>query len=105
MDLLLECPGQSQQDYILGKPREALSQLKGGVLSARDPRLSEAGNQVWKRVGMLLDLATRQMLWADWPSGTIREAPMTPSKKIFIRRSRVGEIFFFPRKGIFMVFR
>ena len=24
-----------------------------------------------------LDLATRQMLWADWPSLTIREAPMT----------------------------
>ena len=63
VDLLLECPGQSQQDYILGKPREALSQLKGGVLSARDPRLSEAGNQVWKRVGMLLDLLGRMEVW------------------------------------------
>jgi len=63
VDLLLECPGRSQQDYILRKPREALAQLKGTVLSARDPRLSEAGNQVWKRVGMLLDLLGRMEVW------------------------------------------
>jgi len=28
VDLLLECPGRSQQEYILEKPREALAQLK-----------------------------------------------------------------------------
>jgi ParB-like chromosome segregation protein Spo0J len=63
VDLLLECPGQSQRDYILGKPREALSQLKGGALLARDPRLSETGNQVWKRVGVLLDMLGRMEVW------------------------------------------
>jgi len=36
VDLLLECPGRSQQEYILEKPREALAQLKGGVLATRD---------------------------------------------------------------------
>ena len=54
VELLLECSGRSQQEYILGRPREALSQLKGVVLCARDPRLSSAGNQIWKRVGLLL---------------------------------------------------
>jgi len=34
VDLLLECPGRSQQEYILGRPRKALSQLKGVVLCA-----------------------------------------------------------------------
>jgi hypothetical protein len=37
--------------------------LKGGVLATRDPRLSEAGNQVWKRVGVLLDLLGRMEVW------------------------------------------
>jgi len=63
VDLLLECPGRSQQEYILEKPREALAQWKGGVLATRDPRLSEAGNQVWKRVGVLLDLLGRMEVW------------------------------------------
>jgi hypothetical protein len=63
VDLLLECPERSQQDYILGRPREALSQLKRVVLCARDPRLSPAGNQIWKRVGVLLDLLGRMEVW------------------------------------------
>jgi ParB family transcriptional regulator, chromosome partitioning protein len=63
VDLLLECPGRSQQEYILEKPREALAQLKGGVLATRDPRLSEAGNRVWKRVVFLLDLLGRMEVW------------------------------------------
>ena len=29
----------------------------------RDPRLSEAGNQVWKRVGLLLDVLGRMEVW------------------------------------------
>jgi ParB-like chromosome segregation protein Spo0J len=63
VDLLLECPGRSQQEYILGRPREALSQWKGVVFCAHDPRLSPAGNQVWKRVGVLLDLLGRMEVW------------------------------------------
>jgi len=63
--LLLECPRREQQEYILAQPREALAQAKGFVHAARDPRLSEAGNQVWKRVGTLLDLLGRMEVWLE----------------------------------------
>jgi len=65
VDLLLECPRREQQEYILAQPREALAQAKGFVHAARDPRLSEAGNQVWKRVGTLLDLLGRMEVWLE----------------------------------------
>src|SRR5207302_8597113 len=29
-----------------------------------------------------LNLATQQMFWADWPSGTIRSAPMTGTVRV-----------------------
>src|SRR6185437_1429575 len=50
--LWLGCTDSSQQQYILAHPREALSQAKGLTPTGRDPRLSEAGNHVWKRVGL-----------------------------------------------------
>jgi hypothetical protein len=49
VDLWLGCADRSQQQYILAHPREALSQAKGLSHVGRDPRLSEAGNHVWKR--------------------------------------------------------
>ena len=51
VDLWLGCAERRQQEYLLAHPREALSQAKGVLPAVRDPRLSEAGNQVWKRVG------------------------------------------------------
>ena len=63
VDLLLGCPRRSQQEYILQNPREALSQAHCLVNYARDPRLSERGNQVWKRVGALLELLGRMEVW------------------------------------------
>jgi hypothetical protein len=63
VDLWLGCADRSQQQYILGHPREALSQAKGITPPGRDPRLSEAGNQVWKRVGLLLDVLGRMEVW------------------------------------------
>jgi ParB-like chromosome segregation protein Spo0J len=64
VDLWLRCSERRQQEYLLAHPREALSQAKGGVLPAvRDPRLSDAGNQVRKRVGMLLDVLGRMEVW------------------------------------------
>jgi hypothetical protein len=35
----------------------------GAVPAGRDPRLSEAGNHVWKRVGLLLDVLGRMEVW------------------------------------------
>jgi ParB/RepB/Spo0J family partition protein len=63
VDLWLGCADWSQQQYILVHPREALSQAKGLSHVGRDPRLSEAGNHVWKRVGLLLDVLGRMEVW------------------------------------------
>ena len=63
VDLWLGCGERGQQQYILAHPREALSQAKGVSHAGRDPRLSEAGNHVWKRVGLLLDVLGRMEVW------------------------------------------
>ncbi len=63
VDLWLGCADRGQQQYILAHPREALSQAKGVSQLGRDPRLSEAGNHVWKRVGLLLDVLGRMEVW------------------------------------------
>jgi hypothetical protein len=63
VDLLLACLGREQQAYVLAQPREALSQARGFLPSTRDPRLSEAGNQVGKRLGVLLELLGRMEVW------------------------------------------
>jgi ParB-like chromosome segregation protein Spo0J len=63
VDLWLGCAERRQQEYVLTHPREALSQGKGTLPAARDPRLSEEGNRVWKRVGLLLDVLGRMEVW------------------------------------------
>jgi ParB-like chromosome segregation protein Spo0J len=63
VDLWLGCANASQQQYLLAHPREALSQANGLLQAVRDPRLSEPGNHVWKRVGLLLDVLGRMEVW------------------------------------------
>ncbi len=63
VDLLLQCSGREQQEYVLTQPREALTQAKGVLPAVRDPRLSEAGHQVGRRLGILLDLLSRMEVW------------------------------------------
>lgn len=64
VDLLLECPGGSQQEFVLRNPREALSQKKGFIaVSARDPRLSQTGNEVFKRLGVLIEILAKMEVW------------------------------------------
>jgi ParB-like chromosome segregation protein Spo0J len=63
VDLLLGCGDRTQQRYILAHPREALSQSKGVLPAGRDPRLSESGNHMWKRIGLLLDVLGRMEVW------------------------------------------
>jgi len=65
VDLWLGCAAeQRQQEYLLRHPREALSQAKGTLPTAHDPRLSEDGNRVWKRVGLQTGRA-----WGVWRCG------------------------------------
>jgi len=63
VNLLLSASSLDQQQYVLEAPREALSQAGGQPLPARDPRLSPAGSQVWRRLGLLLDLLSRMESW------------------------------------------
>jgi hypothetical protein len=63
VDLWLGCADRRQQQYILAHPREVLAQAKGVIPAGRDLRLSEAGNHVWKRVGLLLDVLGRMEVW------------------------------------------
>lgn len=63
VDLLQRAPSRELQQYILHAPREALTQADGLCLPSRDPRLSGLGNQVWKRLGFLLELLARMESW------------------------------------------
>jgi ParB-like chromosome segregation protein Spo0J len=63
VDLLQRAPSRDLQQYILDAPREALSQADGACLPSRDPRLSVIGNQVWRRLGLLLELLGRMEGW------------------------------------------
>ncbi len=63
VDLLLRAPSSTLQQHILDTPREALLQAEGRTLPSRDPRLSGFGNQVWKRLGVLLELLVRMETW------------------------------------------
>jgi len=63
VNLWLTCSERSQQEYLLGQPRQALSQAQGAQSAVHDPRLSPEGNQVWKRIGWLLDGLGRMEVW------------------------------------------
>lgn len=63
VDLLPRAPSRALQQYVLDAPREALTQADGLCLPARDPRLSGVGNQVWKRLGLVLELLARMESW------------------------------------------
>ena len=63
VDLLQRTPSRALQQYVLDAPREALTQADGLCLPSRDPRLSGVGNQVWKRLGLLLELLARMESW------------------------------------------
>jgi hypothetical protein len=80
VDLWLRCSERRQQEYLLAHPREALLQAKGVLPAVRDPRLSEAGNQVWKRVGMLLDVLGRMEVWLAHQGRT----GLTPEDRVIL---------------------
>ena len=63
VDLIQSAPSRELQQYILDSPREALAQAGGPCLPSRDPRLSVAGGQVWRRLGMLLEMLARMEGW------------------------------------------
>jgi ParB-like chromosome segregation protein Spo0J len=82
VDLLLECPGRRQQEFVLQNPREALAQKKGFVaVTAHDPRLSQTGNEVSKRLGFLIEMLAKMEVWL-----TTRGRPaLTPGDQALLR--------------------
>jgi ParB-like chromosome segregation protein Spo0J len=62
-ELLLSAQDRTQEEFVLANPREALAQAVDITRSTRDPRLSPTGNQVQKRLVVLLDLLPRMECW------------------------------------------
>jgi len=82
VDLLLECPGRRQQEFVLQNPREALAQKKGFVaVSARDPRLSSTGNELSKRLGFLIEMLAKMEVWLT----TRGRTALTPGDHALLR--------------------
>jgi ParB-like chromosome segregation protein Spo0J len=63
VDLLKAAPGQTQEEYILDQPRQALRQARQGTGWAWDPRLSTSGNRVAKRLTYVLEDLSRMETW------------------------------------------
>lgn len=63
VDLLLAASTREQKEFVLEKPRQALSQARGGPIRSWDPRLSTAGNRVARKLGWLLDNLAQMENW------------------------------------------
>jgi len=63
VDLLLAAQGQTQQEYVLERPRQALQQARQETGWAYDPRLSPAGNRVARRLADVLEGLGRMETW------------------------------------------
>ena len=61
--LLQASSTQEQTQFVLEKPREAIRQSKEHYVHQWDPRLSPAGNRAAKRLGFLLDSASKMNHW------------------------------------------
>ncbi len=63
IDLLMNCTDGRQQSYVLKHPREAISQSELKTTHGRDPRLSDAGNQLAKDLDIVIGRLVRMQNW------------------------------------------
>ena len=63
VNLLQAAPGQVQEEYILAQPRQALRQAREETGWAWDPRLSQSGNRVARRLTYVLEDLGRIETW------------------------------------------
>jgi ParB-like chromosome segregation protein Spo0J len=61
--LLQAASTQEQTQFVLEQPRQAIRQAQDNYVYQWDPRLSLAGNRAAKRLGLLLDSATKMNHW------------------------------------------
>jgi ParB/RepB/Spo0J family partition protein len=83
VDLLLAAPGQTQQQYILAQPRQALQQAHQETGWAWDPRLSLAGNRVARRLADVLEGLARMEKWLRHQG----RAGLTPGDRLVLTPS------------------
>lgn len=93
VDLLLASSTREQRDYVLEKPRQAISQARGGPIHSWDPRLSTAGNRVARKLGWLLDSLSRMENWLRHTGrGELSLCDCTILSPGFERLSRDGRV-------------
>jgi ParB/RepB/Spo0J family partition protein len=63
VDLLSAAPARSQHEYILAQPRQALQQARQPTGWAYDPRLSQAGNRLARRLASVWDGLSHLETW------------------------------------------
>ena len=63
VDLLLASSTQEQTQFVLEKPRQAITQSQDHHIHHWDARLSAAGNRLAKRMGFLLDSLSKMNTW------------------------------------------
>lgn len=61
--LLQAASSQGQKQFVLEQPRQAIRQSQDSYVHPWDPRLSPAGNRAAKRLGALLDAASKMTHW------------------------------------------
>jgi ParB-like chromosome segregation protein Spo0J len=63
VDQFLGCATRQQQEFVLKKSAEAVATAQGVDRPSHDPRLTAVGNQVSKRLSLLLELLGRMDTW------------------------------------------
>jgi ParB/RepB/Spo0J family partition protein len=63
VDLFVATTGRLPQEYLLAQPRQALEQARAERGWAHDPRLTNVGNRVARRLHLLLELLARMDSW------------------------------------------
>jgi ParB/RepB/Spo0J family partition protein len=77
VDLLLAAPGQTQEQYILAQPRQALQRAHQETGWAWDARLSPDGNRLARRLADVLEGLARMEKWLRQQG----RAGLTPSDR------------------------
>ncbi len=63
VELVASAASRPQVEYVLEKPRQALTQSQAGPWLTSDPRLTPAGNKVSRQLASLLEQLARMETW------------------------------------------
>lgn len=93
VDLLLASSTQEQAAFVCEDPRRALRQADASYVHYWDPRLSVAGNQVAKRLALLLDCLAKMHNWLRYQGrGALQACDREPLRGGFERLTREAAV-------------